>query len=192
MELATRLYLLLLVVVAAERLAELALSRSHRRRVQARGATVLPDPGFAVMVLVHTSVLTGSALEVLLLHRPFITWLVVSACLLLALATALRWWVIGTLGWHWNVRVLDSTALGVVSCGPYRWLRHPNYLAVIIELAALPLIHTAWITALLGGAANACVLRRRIATEEAALMRSAEYRASMASKPRLLPRIARQ
>lgn len=86
---------------------------------------------------------------------------------------------------------MDSLELGVVTTGPYRWLRHPNYLAVFVELEAVPLLHSAWLTALLGGLAHAWVLRHRIQTEELVLMRSAEYRASMGPKPRLVPRIGR-
>jgi methyltransferase len=104
---------------------------------------------------------------------------------LVVLATLLRWWVIRTLGTHWNVRVMDSAALGVVTSGPYRWVRHPNYLAVLVELAALPLVQTAWITALLGSTAHLFVLRRRIASEEAVLAADPIWRAQMADKPRL-------
>jgi methyltransferase len=191
MDLATRLYLLLLAAVGAGRLVELALSRSHQRLMLARGAVLLPEASFPFMVLTHAGVLLGSALEVVFLHRPIVRPVAAIAGLSFLLATALRWWVIGTLAGHWNVRVMDSTRLGVVSIGPYRWLRHPNYLAVMVELAALPLIHSAWITALTGSLANSLVVYRRIVTEERVLMRSAEYRASMASKPRLLPRIGR-
>ena len=80
-------------------------------------------------------------------ERPFIAPLAVAALLLFALATLLRWWVIRTLGIHWNTEVVDSASLGVISAGPFRWIRHPNYLGVFVELIALPLIHTAWITA---------------------------------------------
>jgi methyltransferase len=86
---------------------------------------------------------------------------------------------------------MDSSALGVVAGGPYRWVRHPNYLAVFAELLALPLIHSAWLTALLGGLAHIWVLRRRIAVEEAVLLANPAYRAAMSHKPRFIPRIRR-
>jgi methyltransferase len=97
--------------------------------------------------------------------------------------------VIRTLGDHWNVQVMNSLDLGVVTGGPFRVVRHPNYTAVFVELAALPLIHTAWITALVGSAAHAWVLSRRLAVEDAVLMSHPGYRAAMGGKPRFLPRL---
>jgi len=70
-------------------------------------------------------------------------------------ANIVRWWVIRTLGEHWNVQVMDSTKLGVITTGPFRYVRHPNYAAVFVEMIALPLIHTAWMTALVGAIAHA-------------------------------------
>ena len=99
----------------------------------------------------------------------------------------MRWWVIRTLGEHWNVQVVDSTRLGVVSSGPFRFVRHPNYAAVFAEMIALPLIHTAWITAVAGALAHAVVLRQRLSTEERVLAANPDYRAAMAGKPRFLP-----
>ena len=81
---------------------------------------------------------------------------------LFTFANILRWWVIRTLAGHWNVEVMASTRVGVVTSGPYRWVRHPNYVAVVAELFALPMIHTAWITALVGTAAYLEILRRRV------------------------------
>src|SRR6185369_15280419 len=102
-------------------------------------------------------------------------------------ANLLRWWVIATMGAHWNVQVMGSTALGVVTGGPFRWVRHPNYVAVFVELGALPLVHGAFITAAAGAALHALVLRRRIALEEAILLADPRYREAMAGKPRFVP-----
>jgi methyltransferase len=82
---------------------------------------------------------------------------------------------------------VESWRLGVISGGPYRWVRHPNYAAVFVEMLALPLIHTAWLTSLLGGAAHLWVLRRRIALEEQMLLADPAYRAAMGAKPRFVP-----
>jgi methyltransferase len=84
---------------------------------------------------------------------------------------------------------VDSAALGVVSDGPFRWIRHPNYLGVIVEVIALPLIHTAWITAAFAAVGNACVLRNRLRVEESVLDAVPAYRASMSRKPRFLPKL---
>jgi len=79
------------------------------------------------MVLLHTAVLLGAALEVVLLRRAFIPWLAAPMFAVFLAANAVRWWVIRSLGAHWNVQVVDSTCLGVVTSGPFRYVRHPNY-----------------------------------------------------------------
>jgi methyltransferase len=89
--------------------------------------------------------------------------------LLLAGATGLRYWTITTLGERWTTRVLVRPGVPLVTRGPYRWLRHPNYLAVVIEIAALPLVHGAWLTAVIFSVLNAALLMVRIAAENEAL-----------------------
>jgi methyltransferase len=186
--LTVRLFVALLAGVGALRLGEMRISRARQRAMAERGATRAPEPGFAIMVLLHTGVLAAAAVEVIALGRPFTPLLAVPALLLFAAANLLRWWVIATLGPHWNVQVMRSTArMGVVTDGPYRFVRHPNYVAVFVELLALPLVHGAWLTALLGSALHALVLRRRIALEESVLMADEAYRRAMAGKPRFIP-----
>jgi len=182
-------FLILLGGVGIERLLELQVSRRHQRELASCGARKHSDPQYRWMVALHTGVLVGAGLEVTFLRRPFIPWLAVSAVVLFAFATLLRWWVIRTLGIHWNTEVMDSAPLGVVSSGPFRWIRHPNYLGVFVELISLPLIHTAWITAILAAAGNGFVLRNRLRVEERVLENVPAYRALMAGKPRFLPRI---
>jgi methyltransferase len=182
-------FLALLAAVGVGRLVEMRLSRRHQRALAARGARREPEPAFAAMVALHTGVLVASAVEVVVLRRPFALALGVPALAAFALANALRWWVIATLGPHWNVQVVGSLSLGVVTTGPYRFVRHPNYVAVFVELLALPLVHGAWLTALVGAALHVPVLRRRLALEEAVLASDAEYRATMSDKPRFVPRL---
>ena len=180
-------YLAVVAAVALLRFAELFISARHRRALAAEGATVVFEPHFKWMALLHTAILAGAALEVVLLRRPFVPALAVPALVLLVASTWTRWWVIQTLGRHWNVGVMDSTHQGVVDTGPYRWVRHPNYTAVFVELLALPLIHTAWITALLGSLAHVFVLRARVAAEDRVLLANPDYVARMGRKPRFLP-----
>lgn len=187
MELSVIAFLLLLLAVAALRIVELRISRRHQERMVSRGAEKINDPRFRWMVLVHTCVLLGAAVEVVFLRRPFLPWLAAIAFAVFLAANAVRWWVIRTLGEHWNVQVVDSTRLGVVASGPFRYIRHPNYVAVFIEMLALPLIHTAWITAVAGSAAHVVVLSQRLATEERVLLANPDYQAKMAAKPRFLP-----
>ena len=180
-------YLLVVAAVAMLRFAELAISARHRRVLAAGGATAVHEPHFKWMALLHTAILAGAVVEVVLLRRPFISALAVPALLLLVAATWTRWWVMQTLGEHWNVGVMDSTRKGVVDTGPYRWVRHPNYTAVFVELVALPLVHTAWITATVGAVAHLYVLRARIAAEDRVLLANPDYAARMGSKPPFFP-----
>lgn len=182
-----RAYLAVVAAVALLRFAELFISTRHRRALIASGATPIDEPNFKWMALLHTAILAGAALEVVALHRPFIPALAAPALLLLVAATWTRWWVIQTLGRHWNVGVVDSTRQGIVEDGPYRWIRHPNYVAVFVELLALPLVHTAWITATVGSLSHLAVLRTRIAAEDRVLLASPEYAARMGAKPRFIP-----
>jgi methyltransferase len=187
MDLSVIAFLALLVIVALLRLVELRTSKRHQNEMIARGAEKIDEPRFRWMVLLHTSVLLGAALEVVFLKRPLIPWLAAIMFAIFLAANAVRWWVIRTLGQHWNVQVMDSTRLGVVTSGPFRYVRHPNYAAVFAEMLALPLIHTAWITATLGAIAHVAVLGQRLATEERMLFANPDYRAAMAGKPRFVP-----
>jgi methyltransferase len=182
------LFLALLVAVGVARLLEMRLSRRHQRALARAGKLVEPEPGFPLMVALHTAILVGAAVEVVVGHRPFIPAIGIPAGVLFLAANGLRWWVIRTMAGHWNVRVVDSVPLGVVSTGPFTWVRHPNYVAVFVELVALPLIHGAYLTALLGAIAHVLVLAKRIALEERVLMASPAYCAAMGGKPRFVPR----
>jgi methyltransferase len=180
-------FLILLLAVGALRIVELRISRRHQQQLVSRGAAKVAEPKFRWMVALHTAVLIGAAVEVVFLMRPFLPVLGSIAFAIFLAANMVRWWVIRTLGDHWNVQVMDSTRLGVVTSGPFRFVRHPNYAAVFAEMLALPLVHTAWITALAGSLAHIAVLAQRLSTEEAVLFANPNYRAAMTGKPRFLP-----
>jgi methyltransferase len=163
------LYLGFLGLLGIERIVELLISRRNAAWAFAQGGQEYGARHFRYMTLLHALFLCGCAAEVLLLARPFHPWLGYPM-LGLALATqALRYWVIATLGHQWNVRVIVVPGAPRVTSGPYRFLRHPNYLGVIAEGFAIPLVHTAWITALVFSLLNAGVLAVRIPCEERAL-----------------------
>ena len=121
------------------------------------------------MVVLHTALLVGAVVEVVVAHRPFVPVLGWAMLVLLGLSQALRWWCITTLGPQWNTRILVVPDLPRVTGGPYRLFAHPDYVAVVVEGAALPLVHTAWITAVAFTVLNAVLLRVRISAENAAL-----------------------
>jgi len=182
-------YLSLLVLVGIGRLAELGISRRNQRQLEKQGVRKIPEPHFRWMVLLHGGVLICAGAEVLFLHRQLIPGLAISMAVLFVLSNALRWWVIRTLRGHWNVEVMESSRVGVVSSGPYRWVRHPNYVAVVLEIFSLPMIHTAWITAIVGTLGDLEILRRRIRVEDGFLLSNPAYRLAMGGKPRFLPKL---
>jgi methyltransferase len=182
-------YIALLVVVGIGRLAELGISSRNQRQLEKQGVRKIPEPHFRWMVLLHGGVIVCAGAEVLFLHRPLIPALAIPMAALFLLSNLLRWWVIRTLAGHWNVEVMESSRVGVVSSGPYRWVRHPNYVAVVIEIFSLPMIHTAWITAIAGTLGDLEILRRRIRVEDGFLLSNPAYRLTMGGKPRFFPRL---
>jgi methyltransferase len=187
MGLSVYLYLALLAAVGVLRLVELRISRKHQERMLTQGALRVPEPHFKWIVVVHTGVLVSAALEVVLLHRPFLPLLAAATFILFLASNLMRLWVVRALGDLWSVQVMDSTRIGVVTTGPFRFVRHPNYTGVILEMISLPLIHTAWITALATSVGYSIALSLRIRAEETVLMANPQYRAAMGHKPRFLP-----
>ncbi len=179
------LYLGFLGLLGAERLVELALSRRNAQRAFARGGVEAGQGHFRVMALMHTAFLFACGAEVLLQDRAFpgaAGWVALVAAVG---AQALRYWAIATLGDRWNVRIIFVPGDLPVTSGPYRFIRHPNYVAVVLELLVVPLIHGAWVCAVVFSLANAAVLTFRIRAEERAL--GAAYATAFAQRPRFVP-----
>ena len=162
-------YTLFVLAVGAERLVEMAVSQRNLAWAYARGGQEHGRGHYPAMVALHVALLVGCVVEVWALDRPFLPvlgWTMVAG----VLATqALRWWCISSLGRRWNTRIVVIPGLPLVDRGPYRWLRHPNYVAVVVEGLALPLVHACWVTALVFTVANAFVLAVRLRVENAAL-----------------------
>ena len=162
-------YLLLIGAIAVERVAELVVAQRNSSWSRAQGGTEFGAGHYPVMVTLHTGLLLGCVAETILGHRPFIPALGWPMLAIVVAAQGLRWWCIATLGRQWNTRVIVVAGAVRVARGPYRLVPHPNYVAVIAEGVALPLVHTAWITALTFTMLNAALLRTRIKVENAAL-----------------------
>lgn len=162
-------YVGLVAVVALIRALELGVAKRNLIWARRHGGVETGAEHYPVMVLLHAAFLVGCIVEVTALHRPFVLALGWPMFVLLVCAHVLRWWCIRTLGPQWNTRVIRVPGQPVVTAGPYRWLRHPNYAAVVLEGIALPLVHSAWITAVVFTAANAALLRVRLRVENAAL-----------------------
>ena len=162
-------FTILTALVGLERLAELVVSRRNAAWSLAHGGFETGREHYPVMVLLHTGLLAGMLIEAWV-RRPEVPASLAYAMLALVLASqGLRWWCIATLGRRWNTRVIVVPGLPLVRSGPYRFLSHPNYVAVVVEGVALPLVHAAWLAALVFTAANAVLLTVRLRVENAAL-----------------------
>jgi methyltransferase len=154
------LFTALILLTGGERVVELVISKRNAARAFARGGVESGRAHFPAMVVLHTGLLVGALAEVWLLDRPFIPGLGWPMLAIALLCQAGRYWVIHSLGEQWNTRVIVVPGLALQRRGPYRWawLRHPNYLIVAIEGIALPLVHTAWVTAFVFTLLNAILL----------------------------------
>lgn len=163
-------YVALVAATAVERLLELVVSARNARWSFERGGVESGRGHFPAMVALHTGLLVACAAEAVLADRPFLPWLGWPMLAVVVASQALRWWCVATLGRQWNTRIIVVPGLHLVARGPYRLLRHPNYVAVVAEGLALPLVHTSWVTALCFTVLNAVLLLRfRIPAEERAL-----------------------
>jgi methyltransferase len=159
----------LVALVGAERVAELVISNRNAAWSLEHGGRETGRRHYVVMVVLHTGLLVGMLVEAWV-RRPDVGPLLAGTMLVLAVASqALRWWCITTLGHQWNTRVIVVPHLPLVRSGPYRFFSHPNYVAVVVEGFALPLVHAAWITAVVFTVANAALLSVRLRVENQAL-----------------------
>ena len=159
----------LVALVGVERLVEMRISRRNAAWSRAQGAREFGAGHYPTMVTLHTSLLAAAVAEVWVFDRRPNRALAITGLALVAGTMGLRYWVIGTLGHRWNTRVLVLPEDQLVIAGPFRYVRHPNYLAVTVEVAALPLVHSAFGTAFAFSLANAALLKVRIRVEDEAL-----------------------
>ena len=181
------LFLALVLLVAVQRLAEVRLSARNVAALRSQGAVEVGAGHMPWMVALHAAWFVALLAEVFLLDRPFVPWLAVLGLAGLGAGQALRYAAIRTLGPRWTTNIMVLPNAPPVTSGLYRRIRHPNYLGVILEIAALPLVHTAWLTALVFTVLNALVLRVRIRAEEQALREASKYDAAFGGQPRFIP-----
>jgi methyltransferase len=174
-------FFLLWSFVIVQRLSELALSHRNARWMRARGAVEAGKRHYGFAVVLHTAFLASLLIEVVMLNRHAAAWWWIPFSAFV-LAQGLRYWCIATLGRFWNTRILVLPGASVVRRGPYRFLRHPNYLAVIIEFIAIPLVFQAYLTALVFSLLNALFLFVRIPAEENALSELTDYDGAFSEK----------
>ena len=187
MVISERAYLLLLAALAAERGLELFISRRNARHAFAHGAIEVGRSHYRVMVMMHTLFLASCAAESILVAHAISPLVSALALLSAFIAQFLRYGAVVTLGERWNTRIIVMPGAAPVTRGLYRWIRHPNYVAVAIEIAALPLIRGGWITAVVFTIANALILAVRIPAEERAL--GATYSEAFGGVARFFPHL---
>lgn len=162
-------FTVLVALVGVERLAELVVSKRNAAWSMERGGVETGFGHYPFMVVLHSGLLVGALVEAWV-RRPDVPSVLAWSMLALVVASqALRWWCIATLGRRWNTRVIVVPGLAAVGSGPYRLFKHPNYVAVVVEGVALPLVHASWLTAVVFTVANAALLSVRIRAEDAAL-----------------------
>lgn len=180
-------FTVLVAAVALQRLWEVRRSARNERALLAAGGREHAPEQMPWMRALHAGWLVAMVLEVWLLDRVAPGWLAVPALLLFVAGQVLRLAAMRALGPRWTVKIFTVPGEVAIDRGVYRHVRHPNYLGVVLELAALPLVHGAWLTALVASVANAALLRARIRAEERALRDDASYREVHGERPRFVP-----
>ena len=185
------LFLGLVVLLVAQRLLEMRHSQRNEARMRAKGGREHAPKHFALMKFVHTAWFVAMIVEVFWFDRRLesgFDWAVAGGALCMTvLGQLLRYSAIRTLGERWSVRIYTVPDAPAVNGGIYRFVRHPNYLGVILEIAAVPMLHHAYLTAIVFSVANAIVLYIRIGAEEQALREENEYHSRLGQQPRFLP-----
>lgn len=169
-----------------QRFIELIIAKRHERWILGQGGMEIGREHYPLMVLLHTGFFLSLFFETLVNHYPLSPlWPMI--LILLFSTQLLRYWAIQSLGPFWNTRIMVLPGAVPVAKGPYRYFRHPNYLAVILEFAFIPLLFNAFFTCILFSILNALLLKYRISLEEKILIETTEYKETMSGKRRFLP-----
>lgn len=175
-------FLILTSIVCVQRITELLIAKRHTEWMKARGGKEFGAEHYPLIVLIHVLFFASMTVEVFVFKRTMPSWWGVPFTLFLA-AQLLRYWCIRSLGRFWNTRIIVLPQAKVVHRGPYRFMRHPNYVVVILELFSLPLIFGAYITSITISLLNMAVLKFvRIPAEERALSALTNYRGEMGKR----------
>jgi methyltransferase len=176
----------IIVAVILQRLLEVHLSDRHATEILQRGGKEHGDNLLGAVKVLQVSWWVAMIAEVWYFHRPFIPALASVALAATITGQVLRYLSMQALTWRWTLPIMTVPNLPVVKSGVYRYLRHPNWLGVILEIAFLPLIHSAYLTAFAFSLGNAWLMSQRIPAEEQALSENTNYAAVFANKPRFL------
>ncbi|MGG0644901.1 isoprenylcysteine carboxylmethyltransferase family protein [Sporosarcina gallistercoris] len=162
-------------LVILQRLTELVIAKNNEKRMKAQGAYEVGGRHYPAIVLLHTAFFVSFLLEVAI-RQPALSpiWIVLLTIFLLT--QVLRVWCLASLGRYWNTKIIILPGADVVMKGPYKFIRHPNYLIVATEILVLPMIFGAYITAIIFTLLNAWMMSVRIPQEEQALKEATNYK----------------
>ena len=183
------IFLAILAALVSERIFELWLSNRNARLAFARGGIELGRSQYRIIVAFHTLFIAACAFGAMRNAPAFPDTLSMAALAGEIAAQTLRFWSVATLGQNWNTRVIVIPHEEPVTTGPYRYIRHPNYVAVALEIVCVPLIRGLVILAAAFSIANALLLASRIRLEERAMGEA--YASTFASRPRFIPSVVR-
>ena len=161
--------LIILGLVGIQRICELIKSNRHKKILFAQGGIEYASEHYKYMILLHTTWFVSIFLEVSYFNRPLYLWLFWPALLGALLGNIVRYTSMHTLGIRWNTRIIILPGKAPIRTGIYHYFKHPIYIGVCLEIACIPLLHTAYLTALIFTILNLILLRTRIHEEEKAL-----------------------
>jgi methyltransferase len=180
----------IIFAVILQRLFELRISKNNEAYVLSQGGKKHGDNLLGVVKVMQVSWWIAAIAEVWYLDRPFIFTLAFVCLSITLLGQVLRYLSMQALDRRWTLPIMTIPGLPAVDRGIYRYLRHPNWLGVILEIAALPLIHGAYLTAIVFSIANALLMMQRVQTEEQALAEHSNYPMIFADRPRFIPKMS--
>ncbi|MCY8203235.1 MULTISPECIES: isoprenylcysteine carboxyl methyltransferase family protein [unclassified Bacillus (in: firmicutes)] len=162
------MFWLLIAILIAQRAAEMAVARQNEQKVKKQGAIEFGENHYPYIIIMHILFFLSLIAEVLLLNKqPSSWWIGIAAAILIV--QAVRYWALCSLGAYWNTKILVVPGAELVKKGPYRWMKHPNYTVVILEILLIPLLYQAYVTMSLFSVLNAALLTIRIRAEDKAL-----------------------
>ncbi|MGG1482606.1 isoprenylcysteine carboxylmethyltransferase family protein [Peribacillus castrilensis] len=168
------IFAIFIILIAIQRLVELYIAKQNEKQLKAGGAIEYGESHYKWMVLMHLSFFIVLIIEVIALERDISglwpIWLT-----LFLIAQSGRIWVIRSLGKHWNTKIIVVPDADVVIKGPYKFLKHPNYIIVATEILVISLLFNAYYTAIIFSLLNVWMMMVRIPLEEKALKEHTEY-----------------
>lgn len=180
------IFLIVMLLVLLQRLRELQISKSHESYLLSHGGQMRGTNNLKLVKILQLSWFAAMILEVWWFNRPFIPALGILSLLLLTGGQLLRYGSMKALGYRWTLPLITLPGVAAVNSGVYRFLRHPNWLGVILDIAALPLVHSAFFTAALFSLINAPLMVDRVRQEEQALSIDSDYGRLLGHLPRFV------